>query len=527
MLQAQEFRLGMNGNYAPFVRDEAGELVQVSAAALPGSQCAYLSAPEREVILVGNRGGGKTRLVLQDFLSGVGRGWGSQYAGILFRHSMPQLGYVETMSNEMIRPIWPTTASYNQLKSKWTWNTGETLEFRHYANLDSWPDLVGRAWAFIAFEQLENWMSLECYLRVFSCLRATASADMPRKIRSTANSLGPNCNNIASRFRLSGIPQGICGPAIVDSVGVDGKIEFPRRAIYSDFQENVLLRRTEPGYMETIQVSCGGDPARLASWSKGDWSVVSGGMFDKIFMENDKTIFIPTFEVPPTWQMFMSYDHGSSAPYSVGFWAESNGESIRMPDGSTRQTVRGDLFRMAELYGNDPRAPNNDTGLKASIPDIVKRIQEFKIAKRWRWQDVGSGKWKDRIKKGVADSSIFSEMNEFSIATEFEKPVTINGVQHPGLTFDPADKGQGSRKQGYALFRERLVATAFPREAMGLFVVQAACPDFCRTIRTLQRDERDPDELAKGSPDHVIDEVRYALRYDRAPSVRFDRRVVA
>jgi hypothetical protein len=65
------FKLDTNGLYVPFVRDEDGRLVQVAVAPMDGAQEAFLCAPEKEVGLAGNRGGGKTEVMCMDFLSGV------------------------------------------------------------------------------------------------------------------------------------------------------------------------------------------------------------------------------------------------------------------------------------------------------------------------------------------------------------------------------------------------------------------------------------------------------------------------
>ena len=60
----------------PFIRDEQGKRHQVVAAAQPGPAYQFMCAPEKEVGLAGNKGGGKTQALIMRMLSGVGRGWG-------------------------------------------------------------------------------------------------------------------------------------------------------------------------------------------------------------------------------------------------------------------------------------------------------------------------------------------------------------------------------------------------------------------------------------------------------------------
>ncbi len=395
------------------------------------------------------------------------------------------------------------------------------MEFFHFVTPEDFSNLQGRQFAFIGWEELVLWESLEGYLKMFSCLRSTALQTMPRKVRATANPLGKGHNAVKQRWRLRGVPEGICGPAITDSKGEDGKPEAPRRAIHFTFDDNVLLRRTEPEYMRAISTACAGNQARLLAWTKGNWDIVSGGSFDGIFYDHGKTIKVPPFQIPPGAKLFMSYDHGSAKPFSCGFWFESQGEDLRFDDGKIRSTMKGDLYRIGECYGCVPG--KIDIGLKLPISDIVKMIQEYKIKRGWRYRDPQTGKWIDRCKTGVADSSIFDELNEFSVAVEMAKPVELNGERVPGIEWERALKERGSREAGYLLMCERLIATQAPREGKGLFVVEKHCPAFLETIPILQRSEKDDEDIADGQSDHVYDETRYALSYaaNRQPNVIF------
>jgi hypothetical protein len=100
---------------------------------------------------------------------------------------------------------------------------------------------------------------------------------------------------VRHRFHLSGVPEGIAGPVITE-VGKDGVPA--RRMIFASFEDNVLLKRSEPEYMRAVEVACEGDPAKLRAWKYGDWSVISGGAFDGIFFEHAKTIYVERFELP-------------------------------------------------------------------------------------------------------------------------------------------------------------------------------------------------------------------------------------
>ena len=69
----------------------------------PGSQEAFMSCPAEEVLIDGNRGGGKTDVLLMDYLQHVGQGYGEAWRGILFREEYTQLTDVINKSLKWIR----------------------------------------------------------------------------------------------------------------------------------------------------------------------------------------------------------------------------------------------------------------------------------------------------------------------------------------------------------------------------------------------------------------------------------------
>ena len=96
----------------------------------PGSQVDFLKCPYHEVLLSGNRGGGKTDCLIMDFLQGVGVGYGVDWMGILFRTEYTQLTDVINKSQKWITQIFPG-ATYNGSEHKWTFPEGESLYLRY------------------------------------------------------------------------------------------------------------------------------------------------------------------------------------------------------------------------------------------------------------------------------------------------------------------------------------------------------------------------------------------------------------
>jgi hypothetical protein len=513
-----------NGVFIPFIRDDQRKLHQVVAAAQPGPAYQFMVAPEKEIGLAGNKGGGKTQALIMRMLSGVGRGWGANYNTVLLRASLREMTDLVTLIDSITRPIWGKAVSYNRLNHVYEWKTGEKLELNYFLDMGSLDLYFGKQFAVVAWEELGLQKSLEGYLAMFTTLRGPLPESvMPRHVLFTTNPGGPSHNAIAHRFNLSGTPKG-AGPCIVDTVTGE-----TRRIIHCSFEDNSLLRRTTPNYMASIEQACEGNEPMLQAFRYGNWSIVAGGALDSVFFKHSNTIFVEDFDIPAGWRTFASYDHGSTRPYAWLAFAESDGTTVQFKNGRTIPTLPGDLFIVGECYG---WTGTPDKGTHESCAEITTKIQTYKINRGWRYHDVlQPNKWHDILKRNFADDAIGQEMNEFSVADEFKVPVIINGVKHPGISFELVSKPPGSRETGFTLVRERLINTA-PRpdskirEGKGLFIVKDNCPNTARTLPILSRNPKNMDDVDPASESHIFDAIKYALAADRSPHVSFKRRQV-
>jgi hypothetical protein len=460
----------------------------------PGSQVAFLACPVVEVLYEGTRGGGKSDTLLMDFGKEIGR-FGAAWRGILFRQTFPQLADIIQKTKRWFPLIWPA-AVYNEAKHEWRWPGGETLLLRHFQRDSDYWNYHGHEYSWIAWEELCNWATATAYKAMFSCLRSSTPG-IPKRVRATANPYGPGHGWVKARFRL---PYAR-GKVIRDSVGDDGKLEPARVAIHGRIEENRLLLAADPDYIARIRASARNE-AELKAWLEGDWDIVAGGMFDDVW--DPKVHVLKPFKIPSSWRLDRSFDWGSSAPFSVGWWAESDGSDVQMADGFWRSTVRGDLFRIGEWYGWNGK-PNE--GLRMLAVDVAAGIIGREIV-------MGVH---GRVRPGPADTSIFDVENGNCIADDMAKQVVIKatGARHPGPTFTRADKSAGSRKTGWEAIRKMLQAAkrpeGRPREMPGLFVF-SICEQFLRTIPVLPRDDDDLDDVDTDAEDHIADEARYRVR---------------
>lgn len=467
--------------------------VTVGWAPQLGSQRAFLRSPVFETLYEGTRGPGKTDALLMDFAQFTGMGYGADWRGVLFRQTYKQLGDVIAKSKKWFPVLWPS-ARYNQSEHYWTWPGGEQLLFRQFMHDDDYWNYHGHEYPWVGWEELCNWPTLSGYLRMMSVCRSP-NPDVPRRYRATTNPYGPGHNAVKFRFRLPAWRNRI----ITDATDPDGRPEPPRLALHGHIRENKVLLRADPEYINRI-VAAARNPAERAAWLEGSWDIVSGGMFDDVWSQSN---VVSPFAIPSSWRIDRSFDWGSSKPFSVGWWAESDGTDLKLPDGSTRYTVRGDLFRIGEWYGWNGR-PNE--GLQMLARDVARGIVEREIL-------MGIH---GRARPGPADSSIFDVQNGNCIAHDMEAKVRLkDGREFPGVSWTKADKSPGSRKNGWELTRAMMKAAGptehgGPREKPGLFVF-TRCDQFIRTVPTLPRDGKDPDDVDTDSEDHVGDEIRYRV----------------
>lgn len=233
-----------------------------------------------------------------------------------------------------------------------------------------------------------------------------------------------------------------------------------------------------------------GDPALVRAMLDADWDIVAGGMFDDLW-SRDKHVIKP-FEIPSSWRINRSFDWGSSRPFSVGWWAESDGTTA--PNGKNYPPKT--LFRINEWYGWNER-PNE--GLKMTATEIAQGVKE-------REAEMGI-----EVEPGPADSSIFDAENGVCIADD---------MAAEGVEWTPADKSPGSRANGWARMRKYLkAATKFPMEEPGLFIFDN-CAQFIRTVPTLPRDQNKPDDVNTKAEDHIGDETRYRIMEPEPRSIK-------
>lgn len=483
---------------------------------LPGSQTLALSCPADIIIYDGTRGPGKTDAQLMRFRSKVGLGYGQFWRGIIFDREYKNLDDLIAKSQRWF-PAFKDGARFLRSAAdyKWIWPTGEELLFRAIKKETDYWGYHGQEFPFIGWNELTKYPNDKLFDSMMSCNRSSflpeknpvtnpvtkekeLLAEIPLEVFATTNPYGVGHNWVKKRLIISQ-PLGTIKKTVTrvfnPRTQEEEDVTRTQCRIFGSYRENKYL---SPAYI--AELSNTKDPNKRKAWMGGSWDITSGGMFDDLW--NTAVHVVKPFEIPKSWKINRSFDWGSSKPFSVGWWAESDGSDIKLPNGRIKSTVRGDLYRIDEWYGTNG---NVNEGLKMLATDITAGIIEREIKKKRH----------NKVKAGPADSSIFDTEDGNCQAANMRKSVRVNGSVYRGIHWLRADKRPGSRKAGWEMCRDRLdnalpTEHGGPREKPGMFVFEG-CVHFLDLFPTLPRDEKDPDDVDTDAEDHIGDEVRYRV----------------
>jgi hypothetical protein len=202
-------------------------------------------------------------------------------------------------------------------------------------------------------------------------------------------------------------------------------------------------------------------------------------------------------------------DWGSSHPFSIGWWAEANGEEVVLPGFRVFCPPKGTLIRIHEWYGTEELGSNK--GLKMSASDVAKGVR------RVEEQLMRDGYIATMPAPGPADNQIY-EVREKDSDTIAKK------MGDQGVQWSRSDKSPGSRKNGLQLLRDRLEAS-IRGEGPGIYFMDH-CKSTLSLLPVIPRDEDDPDDVDTESEDHPYDDIRYRVlsgnnRYAKVINIKF------
>ena len=442
-----------------------------------------LQSPATEILFGGAKGGGKSHLMRVAAIC-----WAHLIDGLqvyLFRRTSPDLlrnhmngpgSFPSLLSHWMrVRDV-----SYDGSKGHWKFRNGSRILLCHCQHTKDMHDYQGAEMHVLMIDQLEQWEK-----EVYEFLRG--------QVRLGGLRVPSDLKGLFPRVLVSANPGGIghnwvkegfvsLAPEFALTRMLPEKGGMLRQYIPSLLEDNPTMLENDPTYEDRL--SGMGSPAMVKALRWGIWDIVAGGAIDDVW--DPSFHVIPPFRIPKNWQVERALDWGSSRPFSVGWWARSDGSEVMTAKGM-RSFYPGSKIRVAEFYGWNGEANEGCRMIPAEVARKILEIENFLS-------------YKHQIRPGPADASIFD--SDRSIADD---------MLRVGVRWTMADKRPGSREAGLLKLRTMLKAgLQSPMEEPGLFVFDT-CRHFIRTIPVLPRDERKPDDVNTSAEDHVYDETRYEI----------------
>lgn len=426
-----------------------------------GPQSALVTCPVFDVLYGGARGGGKTDGMLGDWAIHAGD-YGEYAIGLMVRRTRTEL--IETI--ERSREIYSLIgAKYHEQDKLWRMPGGGRLRFAYLERDADAESYQGHSYTRVYVEEMGNFPSQAPIRKLMATLRSAHG--VPVGFRASANPGGPGHGWIKHRY-IDPAPLGW-------DILTDPETGLERVYIPSRVTDNHVLMAQDPGYIARLKAS--GSQELVKAWLEGDWSVIAGAFFGEFSTEQH---VVAPCELPADWARFRAADWGSAKPFSVGWYAVSDGAHPRFP--------RGALVRYREWYGMRENEPN--VGLKMTAEEVADGI----IARET-----------EALRYAVLDPAAFSQDGGPSIAERInDKLGKAKRVQFHRA--DNARVGKRGSLGGWDQVRARLKGDG---EQPALYVF-STCTHLIRTLPALQHDEARPEDVDTEGEDHAGDELRYA-----------------
>lgn len=270
---------------------------------------------------------------------------------------------------------------------------------------------------------------------------------------------GSNPGNIGHLWVKKAFIDGAV-PLAVRQMG-DEEGGMKRQFIPARLEDNPSLLVDDPLYRAKLRGL--GSEALVKAMEKGDWDVIAGAFFD--CWDRNKHVIRP-FTIPKHWVRFGSFDWGSAKPFSMGWWAVSDGH--RLPNGG--YIPPGALVRYREWYG----ASDANVGLKKTAEEIADGIKE---------RENG-----EKIDYRVADPACWKVDGGPSIAERMFKQKVL---------FRQADNG---RVNGWDQVRDRLKGN----DDIPMLYFFENCMDSIRTLPAMQHDDVRVEDIDTEGEDHCF-----------------------
>lgn len=418
----------------------------------------------RQILYGGAAGGGKSHAMRWDAIRFCLENPGLD--AYLFRRTRVELEHTHIV--KIGRELPKGLGHYNQSRNRWEFPNGANLNMcyaEHETDVENYNSVefhwlgVDEAGQFT--ERMLGYLKTRMRLGSFKP-REEYRGYLPRVIFS-ANPGGASHNYLRDTFMRVPAETVFCDPGMRD----------PRKPEDRGWTSIYIPAKIEDN--AHLDADYGAAFGGLPEWQQkmlreGDWNIVGGAFFD--CWDSRKHIIKP-FEVPKHWTRFRSCDWGFATPFSIGWWAVSDGGPV-LVNGVEVCYPRDSIIRYREWYGG-----KKNKGLRMAAKEVGRRGRQLETG--------------EKVSYGVMDPSAW------------KADLGPSAAEHMAREKFAFKKADNQRVMGWQEMYARLKGG----EAPMLYVFET-CLSFIRTVPVLCSSEKDANDIEKGPEDHVADETRYA-----------------
>ena len=428
----------------------------------PGPQLEASTCPVDFTFFGGSRGGGKSDCLLGRQLRGAEL-YKGHWNGLMLRRKYKEFQEMRRRIDILIQNGLPAERIGGDQQTNYLrFKNGAQSILTAIDRLERVNDHVGQQYTEIGVDECTTF---PFFTKMVDKLKGSCRSPygVPCHMFGTGNPGGPGHNEVKEYFKL-GTDSGI-DPKTIMYHKLEGGFQETRIFIPSFLKDNRILCENDPLYVARLLSIK--DPALKKAWIKGDWDVFIGQAFN---LTREFHIIKP-LPVPDYAPIYMTFDWGFGAPFSIGWW---------WIDADNR------AYRFSEWYGWNG-TPNEGLRIEDSIiaKGIIKREKDLGI--------------KDREIIRLAGNDCFNKKPDYKGGGQ--GPSTAEVFRAAGLKLRPSD---AMRTLKIRQFRERLI---IPKDSKPMMLIYDTCKEFIRTIPALCSDDTNPEDIDTQQEDHIYDEA--------------------
>lgn len=422
-------------------------------------QAAFIACPVFEIFYGGSRGSLKTDGALGDWLRHA-NDYGEHAIGLMVRRERTQLMETYERAKQIYLPL---GFKFNDSEHVCRSPNGARLRFAYLERDTDAEAYQGHSYTRVYVEEIGNFPNKAPVMKLMATLRSANG--VPCGFRATGNPGGVGHHWVKERY-IDSAPMGWkVIPEDYENPWTKAKVTRERIFIPGKITDHNLLGNE---YIANLQMS--GSPQLVKAWLEGDWNVIEGAFFPEFGAQH----VIRPFTIPEHWARIRAGDWGSARPFSIGWYAVSDGSLPAIP--------RGAMVKYREWYGI--KDGQHNVGLKLTAEEVGAGVVKREIG--------------EKIADAVLDPSAFAQDGGPSIA---ERMLVCN--------WRPADNSRVA-KQGALGGWDQLRSRLKGNEDGPLILFFSTCTHTIRTIPSLQHDDIRAEDVDTESEDHAADETRYA-----------------